>query len=111
MGKQLDERLHKGRVQALRERMSDHGVAAALISDEDSIYYFSGYHSYLYMDFGRPTFFVLTVDGDAAIITPAMEIDMARRMGWVDDIRPSEALRRTSPLEDWAAGLPGSFPN
>ena len=68
--------------------MSDHDIGAALISDEDSIYYFSGYHSYLYMDFGRPTFFVLSVDGGAAIITPAMEIDMARRMAWVDDIRP-----------------------
>jgi Xaa-Pro aminopeptidase len=68
--------------------MSERGIGAALISDEDSIYYFSGYHSYLYMDFGRPTFFVLSADGDAAIITPAMEVDMARRMGWVDDIRP-----------------------
>ena len=84
----MDEQLHKRRVQALRERMSDHDIGAALITDEDSIYYFSGYHSFLYMDFGRPTFFVLSVDGDAAIITPAMEIDMARRMAWVDDIRP-----------------------
>ena len=86
--KQSDEQLHQRRVEALRERMSDHGVGVALISDEDSIYYFSGYHGYLYMDFGRPTFFVLTAKGDAAIITPAMEIDMARRMGWVDDVRP-----------------------
>jgi len=84
----VDKHPHERRVQALQQRMSERGIGAALISDEDSIYYFSGYHSYLYMDFGRPTFFVLSVDGDAAIITPAMEIDMARRMGWVDDIRP-----------------------
>ena len=84
----MDERPHARRVQALQQRMSERGIGAALICDEDSIYYFSGYHSYLYMDFGRPTFFVLSADGDAAIITPAMEIDMARRMGWVDDIRP-----------------------
>jgi len=84
----VDEHPHERRVQALQQRMSERGIGAALISDEDSIYYFSGYHSYLYMDFGRPTFFVLSADGDAAIITPAMEIDMARRMGWVDDIRP-----------------------
>jgi Xaa-Pro dipeptidase len=82
------EHMYERRVQALQRRMSDRGIGAALITDEDSIYYFSGYHSYLHMDFGRPTFFVLSADGDAAIITPAMEIDMALRMGWVDDIRP-----------------------
>jgi Xaa-Pro dipeptidase len=84
----VTEHIYERRMQALQRRMSDHGIGAALITDEDSIYYFSGYHSYLYMDFGRPTFFVLSADGDAAIITPAMEIDMALRMGWVDDIRP-----------------------
>jgi Xaa-Pro dipeptidase len=84
----LDKSLHEERVAALRARMSDRGIGTALICDEDSIYYFSGYHSYLHMDFGRPTFFALSAGGDAAIITPAMEIDMARRMAWVDDIRP-----------------------
>jgi Xaa-Pro aminopeptidase len=68
--------------------MADDGVDVALITDEDSIYYFSGYHSYLYMDFGRPSFFVLWRDGAAAIITPAMELEMTRRMSWVDDVRP-----------------------
>jgi Xaa-Pro dipeptidase len=67
--------------------MSDCDVDIALIADEDSIYYFSGYHSYLYMDFGRPTLFVLSRGGDATIITPAMELDMARRMSWVEDVR------------------------
>ena len=84
----MDEQVYERRVHALQQRMSDQSIGMALITDEDSIYYFSGYHSYLYMDFGRPTFFVLSVDGDAAIITPAMELDMAGRMGWVDDIRP-----------------------
>ena len=45
----MDEHPHEGRVQALQQRMSDCGIGAALITDEDSIYYFSGYHSYLYM--------------------------------------------------------------
>jgi Xaa-Pro aminopeptidase len=68
--------------------MADDGVDVALITDEDSIYYFSGYHSYLYMDFGRPSFFVLWRDGAAAIITPAMELEMTGRMSWVEDVRP-----------------------
>lgn len=84
----MNEQVYAARVRALQERISDIGVELALITDEDSIYYFSGYHGYLYMDFGRPTFFVLWRSGEAAIITPAMEIEMARRMSWVDDIRP-----------------------
>jgi Xaa-Pro aminopeptidase len=80
--------MYRKRVQELQERMSDTGLDVALITDEDSVYYFSGYHGYLHMDFGRPTFFVLMRDGTTAIITPAMEIDMARRMSWVEDIRP-----------------------
>ena len=83
-----DSGLYERRVGTLRERMGDDGVDVALITDEDSIYYFSGYHSYLYMDFGRPSFFVLWRDGDAAIITPAMELEMTRRMSWVEDVRP-----------------------
>lgn len=83
----MASRIYEKRVQALREKMSDSGIDIALITDEDSIYYFSGYHDYLYMDFGRPTLFVLAHDGDAIIITPAMELDMARRMSWVEDIR------------------------
>ena len=35
------ERLYERRVQALQRRMSDHGIGAVLITDEDSIYYFS----------------------------------------------------------------------
>lgn len=84
----VDTGLYERRVRELRERIIDDGIDVALISDEDSIYYFSGYHSYLYMDFGRPSFFVLWRNGDAAIVTPAMELEMTRRMSWVADVRP-----------------------
>lgn len=84
----MASQMYRERVQGLQERMSDTGLDVALITDEDSVYYFSGYHGYLHMDFGRPTFFVLMRDGTTAIITPAMEIDMARRMSWVEDVRP-----------------------
>ena len=84
----MDGSVYERRVERLRDRMTDGGVDVALITDEDSIYYFSGYHSYLYMDFGRPSFFVLWRDGDAAIITPAMELEMTGRMSWVADVRP-----------------------
>ena len=77
--------------------MSDSDIDIALITDEDSIYYFSGYHGYLYMDFGRPTLLVVSRGGDATIITPAMELDMARRMSWVEDVR------------GWQDGLSGEW--
>jgi len=83
--------------------MSGSDIDIALISDEDSIYYFTGYHGYLYMDFGRPTLLVLSRGGDAVIITPAMEIDMARRMSWVEDIRGWQdgvSGEWRAPLED-----------
>lgn len=97
----MDSRVYERRVGELRERLGDGGVDVALITDEDSIYYFSGYHSYLYMDFGRPSFFVLWRDGDAAIITPAMELEMTRRMSWVDDVRPWQ----DGVGGEWRAGI------
>jgi Xaa-Pro aminopeptidase len=77
----------KARTAALQGHLAKAGVAVALICDEDSIYYFSGYHGYLYMDFGRPTVLVIPADGDCAIVTPSMELEMAGNMSWIGDIR------------------------
>lgn len=89
------------RADELRERLVELGIDVALITDEDSIYYFSGYHGYLHMDFGRPSFFVLWRNGDAAIVTPAMEIEMTRRMSWVEDVRPWQ----DGVGGEWRAGI------
>ena len=43
------------RLNALRAGMVNAGMDVALITDEDSVYYFTGYYDYLHMEFGRPT--------------------------------------------------------
>jgi len=77
----------RARATQLQERLAAAGVALALITDEDSVYYFSSYHGYLHMDFGRPTILAVPADGDCVIVTPDMELEMAGNMSWIADIR------------------------
>jgi len=65
------------RMNDLRGRLADAGFDVALITDDDSVYYYSGYYDYLHMDFGRPTILVVPKDGESLLITPSMELDMA----------------------------------
>jgi len=78
----------KRRVRGLCERMEAEGLALALITDRDSIYCFSGYYNFLYMEFGRPSVLLLWVDGRCDLIVPVIEQDMARRMVPAGTIRP-----------------------
>ena len=89
------------RTQALRARLGEAGIDVALITDDDSVYYYCGYYDYLHMDFGRPTILVVPRDGDSVLITPAMELDMAE----------GAAVERVAPWndglgEEWRAELP-----
>lgn len=48
--------LCKNRIQELRSRMAGCDIDIALITDDDTVYYFSGYYDYLHMEFGsRPS--------------------------------------------------------
>ena len=76
----------EARLATLRRRLSDAGYDVALITDDDSVYYFTGYYDYLHMDFGRPTILAVPVDGDSLLITPSMELDMAEAAARVDRI-------------------------
>ena len=76
------------RMEILKGRLADAAVVAALITDDDSVYYFSGFYDYLHMEFGRPTVLVVAVEGDPVLITPLMELEMASRMCWIRDVRP-----------------------
>ena len=78
--------LFQQRTDALQGALRDAGIGLGLITDEDSIYFFSGYHGYLYMEFGRPTILAVSSEGPCAIITPTMELEMAGRMSWVERI-------------------------
>jgi len=73
------------------------GIDLAVLSDADSIVYFSGYAGYLAMEFGRATILVIPRGTAPILITPLMEAEMARAMVALDDIRP------------WQDGLDGEW--
>jgi Xaa-Pro aminopeptidase len=90
------------RMDGLRDRLAAAGFDVALITDDDSVYYYSGYYDYLHMAFGRPTILVVPRDGESRLITPAMELDMAEAAAVVDRIEAwDDGLG-----EEWRAALP-----
>ncbi|MDH3665590.1 MAG: Xaa-Pro peptidase family protein [Paracoccaceae bacterium] len=91
-----------GRTEELRRRLGEAGLDVAVITDDDSVYYFSGYCDYLHMDFGRPTILVVPRDGESILITPEMERDMAAE-AVVDQV----TLWNDGAGEEWRADLPG----
>lgn len=76
------------RLSALRERMKETGIDVALITDEDNVYYLSGYYDYLHMEFGRPTILVVHREGEALLITPSLDANTAQALARVDRIAP-----------------------
>ena len=78
--------MFESRLNELRRRMSKSDVDLALITDEDSIYYLTGYYDYLHMDFGRPTILVVRQDEDTLLITPTIDAVKARASARVDQI-------------------------
>ncbi len=93
------------RLQHLRERLKDADIDCAVITDDDSVYYFTGYYDYLHMDFGRPTILVVPRDGGSLLITPSMEKDMADASARVDRI----AEWNDGLGEEWREQLPAAL--
>ena len=61
--------LFESRLQSLRTRMAAAGLDVALITDDDNVYYLTGYYDYLHMEFGRPTILVVPQSGPSLLIT------------------------------------------
>ena len=79
--------LFQKRTQELQRRLKDEGIDMLIITNIDSIYYFSAYWGDLGLEFGRPTLLTVASNGDVALITPGSESLMARAMTWIDDLR------------------------
>ena len=90
------------RISKLKEHLTDAGIDIALITDDDSVYYYSGYYDYLHMDFGRPTILVVVADGETVLITPTMEKDLAESLAEVDRIE----LWNDGMGAEWREALP-----
>ncbi len=76
------------RIEILRQNLTEEGVDAAVITDDDNIYYLTGFYDYLHMEFGRPTLLVVPRDGKTLLITPAIDAAAARAAARVDRIAP-----------------------
>ena len=93
------------RMQELRSRLKDAGIDVALITDDDNVYYLTGYYDYLHMEFGRPTVLVVPRDGDSLLITPNLDVNTARANAQVDRI----AAWNDGMGDEWRTELPGAL--
>ncbi len=57
----------------LKQKMSEDNIDLSIITDDDSIYYFTGYHDFLHMDFNRPTLLIVSNDHQTYLITPLLD--------------------------------------
>lgn len=106
----LEEAWH--RTQQFQQRMAEHDIQVALLTDESSIAYFAGFWGYLGVEFGRPTFLVLKQDDPPTVITPLMESEMVGNMTWVERVLPWEdegANRWDRVLRQALGGSPGTI--
>ena len=78
--------LFQARTQELQRRLKDDGIDMLIITNVDSIYYYSAYWGDLGLEFGRPTLLTVASSGDVMLITPGSESLMAQAMTWVDDL-------------------------
>ena len=92
------------RIRSLVARMCDAGLDTAVITDDDSVYYLTGYYDYLHMEFGRPTILVVHQSGESLLITPSLDKEMAYASAQVDRV----ADWNDGAGDEWRAELPGA---
>jgi len=90
------------RMNALRHRLGKDGIDVAVITDDDNIYYLTGYYDYLHMEFGRPTILMVHRDAPSVLITPTIDLNTAEAAARVDRIAPWNDGKGT----EWRAELP-----
>ena len=66
--------MFKNNLLKLREKMNENNIDLAVITDDDSLYYFTGYHDFLHMDFFRPTILLVPKDDNSTLITPLLDV-------------------------------------
>jgi len=94
--------MYSQRLDNLRRRLAEQGVDVAIITDDDSVYYLTGYYDYLHMEFGRPTILIVPRDGKSLLITPTIDLVMAESSANVDRI----AAWNDGAGNEWREELP-----
>ena len=93
------------RLSNFQRRLFDAGIDVALITDDDNVYYLTGYYDYLHMEFGRPTILVVPKDGETLLITPMIDFNSATHAARVGRIAPwNDGMEN-----EWRQELPGAI--
>ena len=95
--------MYTDRMRRFEAQMEQAGLDVALITDDDNVYYLTGYYDYLHMEFGRPTILVVQRGMGSVLITPSIDLVMAEVHAQVDRI----AAWNDGAGEEWRAELPG----
>ena len=65
--------MFKNNLEKLKQDLNKNNIDLAIITDDDSIYYFTGYFDFLHMSFGRPTILLVPKNSDTVLITPLID--------------------------------------
>ncbi len=91
------------RMERLCKELDAQDIDVALITDDDNVYYLTGYCDYLHMEFGRPTILVVRRGGTSLLITPTIDLNAAEAAAKVDRIAPwNDGMG-----DEWREELPG----
>ena len=78
--------MFRNNLNKLRIKMKEDNIDLAIITDDDSLYYFTGYHDFLHMDFNRPTILLVPKDDQTILITPLLDVLLVPKDTPVDKI-------------------------
>ena len=78
--------MFKKNLEKLKQDLSKNNIDLAIITDDDSIYYFTGYFDFLHMSFGRPSILLVPKDADTVLITPLIDAHLVKKNCPVDKI-------------------------
>ena len=71
----------------LREKMKENNIDLAVITDDDSLYYFTGYHDFLHMEFFRPTILLVPKNDKSILVTPLLDVLLVPKDSSVDNVK------------------------
>ena len=78
--------MFKKNLENLKTSLQKNNIDIAIITDDDSLYYFTGYFDYLHMSFGRPTLLLVPKDSESVLITPLIDVHLVSKNCPVDKI-------------------------
>ena len=95
--------IFKQRINKLQKKLEKLNVDVGIITNEDNVYYLTGYYDYLHMEFGRPTILIISINEGSLLITPSIDENMAKSVAQVDKIIAwNDGLNN-----EWRSEIPG----